>query len=376
MNALRMELAKRGAHGVFYVGQTEGERLQLESKGSSLTLLEHVMSGDERQVALRREADAFNAKPTLGPEDAERLGEIMAELESDSGQGETQARLLLERLGFAKIDRPVAELSGGWRSRLEIARALWAKTDDLLMLDEPTNHMDLSAVLQLAGILREDKRTLVVVSHDAAFLDLVCTDTICLYECTLKQFNGNYSAFEEYVQQQRTFHEDLNEAREKKEAALKQSILQQRQRAARSQDSAAQRNAASREKKIERVGLYREDGRRYKLRSLKTMDASAVRLPLRAEPVRDGKGVNMKLPSWITPADPSAGPPPAYAPPLLEATPLVLGPHWGVHGKPLLRTPALSVAAGDRVAIVGANGCGSAPLFFSLSLSFPFSHAQ
>eukprot|EP00727_Mastigamoeba_balamuthi_P008673 m51a1_g4428 putative protein abcf-1 (782) ;mRNA; f:63145-65746 len=386
LRALHQVFTERcGPGAVHYVGQTDAEALAL-AKDSPLTLVEHVLTADARRAYLEGQSAALSSDPS--PEAAERLCDVLAELEQleshGTATGEQRARALLRQLGFADADARVALLSGGWRSRLEVARALWSDAE-VLLLDEPTNHMDLEAVLQLAGLLRASsspsqsssqsppQRTLVLVSHDAAFLDLVCTDTLCLHMGVLRQFDGPYGSFEEQMQQSRTFHEDIYAAREKKEQALRESVLLQRQRAAREGDGARARNAASREKKMDRICLFREDGKRFKTHSLKIMDASAVRLPLRPEPVRDGKGVNMKLPAWITPIDPDApgSVSTASSESLLEATPLVVGPGWGKGGGALLRTPPLSVLAGDRIAVVGSNGCGKTTLLRALCGSLP-----
>jgi ATP-binding cassette subfamily F protein 3 len=112
-----------------------------------------------------------------------------------------RAQALLAGLGFAPGDaaRAVREFSGGFRMRLNLARALVAPSD-LLLLDEPTNHLDLDAILWLEGWLRAYEGTLLVVSHDRDFLDRVCDRTLAILPGdpagTLKLYDGGYSRFE------------------------------------------------------------------------------------------------------------------------------------------------------------------------------------
>ncbi len=116
-----------------------------------------------------------------------------------------------------------SSFSGGWRVRLNLARALMAPSD-LLLLDEPTNHLDLDAVLWLEEWLRRYPGTLLIISHDREFLDGVISHTMHLHDGTAKLYAGNYSAFErqraEHLRQQQIAHE-----REKAERAHLQSFI-------------------------------------------------------------------------------------------------------------------------------------------------------
>ena len=104
---------------------------------------------------------------------------------------------MLDGLGFAPTDleRSVAEFSGGWRMRLNLARALMCPSD-LLLLDEPTNHLDLDAIVWLEGWLRGYQGTLALVSHDREFLDAVVSTIVSFENRGLRRYTGNYSAFE------------------------------------------------------------------------------------------------------------------------------------------------------------------------------------
>ena len=156
--------------------------------------IEYVLDGDEQLRAVEHAlARAHEAHDGL------RIGELHAELEALGGyQARARAAALLAGLGFSNpdLDRPVAEFSGGWRMRLNLARALIARAD-LTLLDEPTNHLDLDAIVWLERWLAEYPGTLLIVSHDREFLDGCVTHIAHLADCQLKLYTGNYSSFEE-----------------------------------------------------------------------------------------------------------------------------------------------------------------------------------
>ena len=109
-----------------------------------------------------------------------------------------EARNILSGLGFtpSMIDTPTNCLSGGWRMRLALAQGLFIQPD-VLLLDEPTNHLDLEGIIWLQEFLNGYEGTVVVVSHDRAFLDAVVEETIHIHQRQLKYYPGNYSAFEQ-----------------------------------------------------------------------------------------------------------------------------------------------------------------------------------
>src|SRR5690606_30931636 len=108
-----------------------------------------------------------------------------------------RAGSMLFGLGFSSDAqaRPVADFSGGWRMRLNLARALMQRSD-LLLLDEPTNHLDLDAVLWLERVLAEYRGTLLVISHDRDFLDATTTHTLHISGGEARLYSGSYSSFE------------------------------------------------------------------------------------------------------------------------------------------------------------------------------------
>jgi ATP-binding cassette, subfamily F, member 3 len=165
--------------------------------------LDFVLSGDvEVHAAVQAEANAFAA------EDWEAVAEAHHRLEELNGyDAAARAGRLLHGLGFPAETHPkaVSDFSGGWRVRLNVARALMMPSD-LLLLDEPTNHLDLDAVVWLEEWLRRYAGTLLVISHDREFLDNVTTHTLHLHEGKAKLYTGNYTAFErqraEHLRQQ------------------------------------------------------------------------------------------------------------------------------------------------------------------------------
>jgi ATP-binding cassette, subfamily F, member 3 len=130
-------------------------------------------------------------------------GHAMAEAHhaiSDAGgfEARPRAQAMLLGLGFklAQLDGPVNSFSGGWRMRLQLARALMCPAD-LMLLDEPTNHLDLDALVWLEAWLKRFEGTMIVISHDREFLDAITNVTLHLDETKLTRYTGNYTAFEE-----------------------------------------------------------------------------------------------------------------------------------------------------------------------------------
>ncbi len=165
--------------------------------------LDFVLSGDAAvHAAVQAEANAFAA------EDWEAVAEAHHRLEELNGyDASARAGKLLHGLGFPAEThpKPVSDFSGGWRVRLNVARALMTPSD-LLLLDEPTNHLDLDAVVWMEEWLRRYPGTLLVISHDREFLDNVTTHTLHLHDGKAKLYAGNYTQFErqraEHLRQQ------------------------------------------------------------------------------------------------------------------------------------------------------------------------------
>jgi ATP-binding cassette subfamily F protein 3 len=119
---------------------------------------------------------------------------------ADAGEHDAvpRAQALILGLGFkvGELDEPVNSFSGGWRMRLQLARALMCPSD-LLLLDEPTNHLDLDALVWLEAWLQKYAGTMIVISHDREFLDAVTNVTLHIANAQLTRYGGNYSKFED-----------------------------------------------------------------------------------------------------------------------------------------------------------------------------------
>ncbi len=143
------------------------------------------------------------AEALLAAAEAADDGHAMAEAHqaiSDAGgfEARPRAQAMLLGLGFRshELDAPVSSFSGGWRMRLQLARALMCPAD-LMLLDEPTNHLDLDALVWLEAWLKRYTGTLIVISHDREFLDAITDVTLHLDDAKLTRYGGNYTAFEE-----------------------------------------------------------------------------------------------------------------------------------------------------------------------------------
>ena len=155
--------------------------------------LDFVLGGDVQvAAAMRDESDA------MAREDYEAVAQAHHRLEELNGyDAPARAGRLLHGLGFSAEthSRAVSEFSGGWRVRLNLARALMTPSD-LLLLDEPTNHLDLDAVLWLEQWLLKYPGTLLLISHDREFLDGVSTHILHLHDGHARLYTGDYTRFE------------------------------------------------------------------------------------------------------------------------------------------------------------------------------------
>lgn len=157
------------------------------------TVIDYVLDGDS---ALRDIQQKLAIAEREGQ--AERLGELHAQLDDIDGYtARSRAQQLLNGLGFANDDgdRSISDLSGGWRIRLNLAKALMCRSD-ILLLDEPTNHLDLDATVWLETWLNNYQGTLLLISHDRDFLDQVVDHIVHMHNQKTDIYKGQYSAFE------------------------------------------------------------------------------------------------------------------------------------------------------------------------------------
>ncbi|KZP15225.1 hypothetical protein FIBSPDRAFT_833190 [Athelia psychrophila] len=184
--------------------------VEQEIIGDDTRAIDSVLTADVWRDHLLKEETSLNAKLTAlegegddkrfvdAREEAEvRLADVHASLsDMDAASGPARAAALLAGLGFNEEDqqRPTRSFSGGWRMRLALARALFVKPA-LLLLDEPSNHIDLNALAWLEDYLQTWPGTLLVVSHDRAFLDAVATDIVHQHSGRLDYYKGNFTQF-------------------------------------------------------------------------------------------------------------------------------------------------------------------------------------
>ncbi|MEN1926109.1 ABC-F family ATP-binding cassette domain-containing protein [Luteimonas sp. MJ293] len=281
-----------------------------------------VLSGDvEVAAVLQAEADAVAAEDWDAVAAAhQRLAEL------NGYDAEARAGRLLHGLGFAADThhRPVSAFSGGWRVRLNLARALMMPSD-LLLLDEPTNHLDLDAVLWLEQWLLKYQGTLLLISHDREFLDGVSTHTLHLHEGKAKLYVGDYTAFErqraEHLRQQQVAHD-----KEQAERAHLQKFIDR----FKAQASKA-RQAQSRVKRLAKLAG--------------------------TEAVRAERGFRIEFPQ------------PAKLPhALLRINDGVCGYSDDAR---ILENVGFGLEAGDRIGLLGPNGAGKSTLVKSLVGELP-----
>ncbi len=291
------------------------------------TVLEEVMASRTDLAAMRRELSLLErAMSREGPElegHLSRYGDLQHRYESAGGYDlEARAREALGGLGIDEEQRgrDPAELSGGQQRRVELAKLLVADAD-MLLIDEPTNHLDLEGIEWLEDFMAGVSTAFVLVSHDRRFLDHVCTGVLELNHGTAEEYPGNYSAYVRLRVERRARR--LKEFEEQQDHIRHQEEFIRRYRAGQ-----RAREARGRQTKLDRLPRVAAppDDRRPRLR-FATAPSSRV---------------------------------------TLKASGLVVG-----REVPLLELPPLTLAPGDRIAVVGANGSGKSTLLHTLAGELP-----
>ena len=290
--------------------------------------IDFVLAGDAAvHAALQAEANAFAA------EDWEAVAEAHQKLEEVGGyDGAARAGKLLHGLGFPgeAQQRPVSSFSGGWRVRLNLARALMTPSD-VLLLDEPTNHLDLDAVLWLEQWLMEYQGTLLLISHDREFLDNVNTHTLHLHGGKAKLYIGNYTSFERQRSEQLRLQQITHEKTQAERAHL-QSFIDRF-----SASAAKAKQAQSRVKRLAKMA-----------------DTEAVRAE---REVRIDFPAPVRLPHALLRLNHADCGYPASSP---ASAPAVI-----------LNDANFGLEAGDRIGLLGPNGAGKSTLVKSLVGDLP-----
>ncbi|HOY87168.1 MAG TPA: ATP-binding cassette domain-containing protein [Methylotenera sp.] len=217
-----------------------------ETPALAMPAIEFVLDGD---VELR------TIEKALAEAEANHQGELIGELhhhltDIDGYSAKARAAELLNGLGFsqANLQQAVSTFSGGWRVRLNLARALMCRSD-LLLLDEPTNHLDLDAVIWLESWLQSYRGTLFLISHDRDFLDAIVNHIAHIEQQTLTLYKGGYSDFERQRAEKLALQQSMFEKQQRKVAHLHSYIDRFRVQATKA------RQAQSRIKALERMEM-------------------------------------------------------------------------------------------------------------------------
>lgn len=214
-----------------------------------------VVGGDTRLVELREALALAEAGHEADPNDHD-MGMALAHAYTDladAGEHDAvpRAQSLILGLGFKvhELDQPVNSFSGGWRMRLQLARALMCPSD-LLLLDEPTNHLDLDALVWLESWLQKYAGTMIVISHDREFLDAVTDVTLHIEHAKLTRYGGNYSAFETLRAQQMELQQSAFAKQQDKIAHLQKFIDRFKAKASKAKQAQSRVKALERMEKV------------------------------------------------------------------------------------------------------------------------------
>jgi ATPase subunit of ABC transporter with duplicated ATPase domains len=226
-----------------------------------VTVLDTVIMGHNRLWAVTQEKDAIYAKADFSEEDGIRASELEGEFEEMNGWNATSdAASLLSGLGITEEDhyKLVKELNGNQKVRVLLAQAIFGNPD-ILILDEPTNDLDIHTISWLEDFLLEFKNTVIVVSHDRHFLDTVCTHTVDIDFKAVKLYTGNYSFWYQSSQLALSQRSSANKKAEEKKKELIEFIARFSANASKS------RQATSRRKLLEKINVddIQPSNRRY-----------------------------------------------------------------------------------------------------------------
>lgn len=288
--------------------------------------IEYVLDGDSMFRQVQHALGQINHE-TAG-EAAAKWYEKMEQIDGYSAP--SRAARLMHGLGFVNqsLTAPTASFSGGWRVRLNLARALMCPSD-LLLLDEPTNHLDLDAVVWLEAWLKGYRGTILAISHDQEFLDAVCTRILHIENYGIRSYPGNFSAFEK-IRAERM--------------AADRSTYQKQQRA---------------------IGHMQDYVRRFRAKASKARQAQSR--------LRALERMQLVAPAHVSsPFHFNFLEIPAASSPLVKFTDV----SFGYEDRTTLEGINISVSASHRIALVGHNGAGKSTLIKLLAGVINPSHGE
>ena len=284
-----------------------------------------VLAGDGKLTAAQ---DALAAAE--GGHDGMAIAHAHQAIDEAGGfTARSRAQSLILGLGFKahELEQPVNSFSGGWRMRLQLARALMCPAK-LMLLDEPTNHLDLDALVWLENFLTRFEGTMLVISHDREFLDAVTKVTLHLEDTSLVRYAGNYSKFEEMKAERERLQQASHSRQQERIAHLTRFVERFKAKASKA------RQAQSRVKALERM----------------------QRIP----PVLSAASFDFEFKE------------PANVPnPMLVVSRLACGYRCDGRSKTILANLNRSIMAGQRIGLLGANGQGKSTLVKTIAQTLP-----
>ncbi|KAH8912606.1 ABC transporter [Coniochaeta sp. PMI_546] len=337
----------------------------------ALTAFEKVVAESEARL----DQEAADIPPSTLQQEIQEAAELLSDLQlqvepSKLASIESKAKRILTGLGFSEayMLKPVSSLSGGWLMRTALATALLQETD-ILILDEPTNYLDLLGIIWLQRYLQSleslpEPPTLILVSHDRDFISLA-TDLLILKEKGLTYFHGDLPTYEASQSERKLYLTKMKEAQDRQKQHMQETIARNIKAGKKNDDDNKLRQAKSRQKKLDdRMGMQvNARGGRFKLnRDHAGWHDSArdeidipqderpvvVSLPEPAElrfpgPLVSLEGVAFRYPAAGAAATTTRSKGAAKLPPVLEDI-------------------TLSIHSGDRIGILGLNGAGKSTL--------------
>jgi len=285
------------------------------------SVLDYVFAGEAKVMKLIHQYERILLDLEKNPQDEntqKRLNQIMPQMDAEEAwELETQAKTILTKLGITQFDRLVTELSGGQKKRVAMARAL-IHPAELLILDEPTNHIDHATVEWLEEYLKKYKGALLLITHDRYFLDRVVGQIIELDQAELHTYQGNYSQF---LDQKAARIEQMIASEDKRKNILRREMAWLRR--------GAKARTTKQKARIERIEKMQNNGMQFSNEKLDFAPLEGSRL---------GKKV-LQL-EGVTKSN---------------------------NGRVLIRDFSYIVLPHDRVGIIGENGCGKSTLLNMLA---------